>query len=157
MITLWLRNALIVFFLSMTPLAELRLGIPYGMGVLKMATLETFFWGVLGNIIPVIILLKLLPLATEWIFRHSNFLKTRLKKYFERLHVQHSTKFNRLGALFLAAFVAVPLPGTGAWTGALLAYLFNIPFWLAFGSISLGVVGAGVIVAFLSESVRWLL
>lgn len=152
----WISNGLIVFFLSMLPVTELRGSIPYGIGILHMTTLSAFVWGVLGNIIPVFFLLKFLDPVVKWLFRRSSFLKKHFEKYFEGLHKKHSKKFDELGAIFLAAFVAIPLPGTGAWTGALLAYLFNIPFWLAFGSISLGVLGAGIIMTFFSESILWL-
>lgn len=153
MLTKWLSDGLVVFFLSMLPVTELRGSIPYGIGVLKMDTIPAFFWGVIGNIMPVLFLLKWLDPVIKWIFQHIPWLEKHLKTYFEKLHKKHTAKFNKLGAIFLAVFVAIPLPGTGAWTGALLAYLFNIPFRLAFGSISLGVFGAGIIVAFFSETV----
>lgn len=152
----WLSNGLVVFFLSMLPITELRGSIPYGIGVLKMDALSSFFWGVFGNIIPVIFLLKWLEPVVKWIFQNIKWLEKHLKAYFEKLHHKHSVKFNELGAVFLAIFVAIPFPGTGAWTGALLAYLFNIPFWLAFGAISLGVLGAGVLVTFFTESIKFL-
>lgn len=146
-----------IFIISALPIVELRGGIPYGIGVLKESVYFSFFWAVLGNIFPVFFILKLLDPVVNWIFKYIPSLGKHIKQYFEKLHTKHSTKFNELGALFLAIFVAIPLPGTGAWTGALLAYLFNIPFWLAFGSISFGVIGAGVLVAFFSETVAWML
>lgn len=136
----------------MLPVIELRGGLPYGLVVFHMNIVEAFIWSVLGNIMPVFFLLKLLDPVVKWIFKHSPYLEKHVKQYFEKLHHKHSAKFNDLGALFLATFVAIPIPGTGAWTGALLAYLFNIPFKLAFGAITLGVVGAGIIVALASES-----
>lgn len=153
MLVKWLSDGLIVFFLSMLPITELRGSIPYGIGILKMTTLTVFIWAVAGNIFPVFFIIKFLDPAVKFLFKLSLFLEKHIKKYFEKLHTKHSAKFNELGAIFLALFVAVPLPGTGAWTGALLAYLLNIPFWLAFGSISLGVLGAGVIVTFFSETI----
>lgn len=153
MILLSLQYGLTVFFLSMLPITELRGSIPYGIGILKMHWFAVFVWSVLGNIVPVFFLLKLFDPFVKCFFKNFYFLEKHGRAYFEKLHNKHSLKFNKLGAVFLAFFVAVPLPGTGAWTGALLAYLFNIPFWLAIGSISLGVLGAGIIVTFFSESV----
>lgn len=141
----------------MLPVGELRFGIPYGMGILDMNALSAFTWGVLGNILPVFFLLKYLDPVFKWLFHHSPFLEHHFKKYFAKLHHKHSLKFNELGAIFLAIFVAIPLPSTGAWTGALIAYILDIPFWLAFGSISLGVLGAGVLVTFFSQSIIWIL
>ncbi|MBI4994900.1 small multi-drug export protein [Candidatus Peregrinibacteria bacterium] len=146
-----------VFIISLLPVIELRGGIPYGIGILGKGAFFSFVWAVLGNIFPVFFILKFLDPVINWIFKHIPFLEKHIKQYFEKLHVKHSGNFNKWGAFFLALFVAVPLPGTGAWTGALLAYLFNIPFWLAFGSISLGVIGAGFLVAFFSEAVAWML
>lgn len=149
----WISDGLVVFFLSMLPVTELRGSLPYALGILKMPLIPAFLWSVAGNIAPVAFLLFFLNPIFQFFFKHFSFLEKHTKKYFEKLHHKHTAKFNELGAIFLAIFVAIPLPGTGAWTGALLAYLFSIPFWLAFGSISLGVLGAGIIVAFFSESV----
>lgn len=146
-----------IFIISLLPIVELRGGIPYGIGILGKNVFFTFIWAILGNIFPVFFILKILDPVINWIFKHIPFLEKHIKAYFEKLHAKHSENFNRLGAIFLALFVAVPLPGTGAWTGAVLAYLFNIPFWLAFGSISLGVIGAGILVAFFSETIAWMI
>lgn len=143
----WLADGLTVFFLSMLPVLELRAGIPYGIFKLQMNIWTALGWSIFGNIVAIVFVLKLLDPVAKWLFAHSAFLKHHGEKYFQKLHTKHSEKFNELGAVFLAIFVAVPIPGTGAWTGALIAYLLNIPFWLALGSISLGVVGAGIIVA----------
>lgn len=146
-----IKQDLTVFLIATLPIIELRGAIPYGIGILKMPFIETFIWAFLGNIFPVFFILKLLNPAILLLFRHSIFLKKHTELYFEKLHKKHSQKFNELGTIFLAIFVAIPIPGTGAWTGALLAYLFNMPFWLAFFSIALGVAGAGIIVTFFSE------
>ncbi len=58
----------------------------------------------------------------------------------------------KYGQLALVAFVAVPLPLTGAWTASLVAFLFGIPFKKSFASISLGVITAGLIVTFITKT-----
>lgn len=152
-----IKNAVIIFLLSTTPINELRGSIPYGIFALKMNPWLALVSGILGNMTPVYFILKFLDPVMQWIFGHSSVVTRYAKRHFEKLRERHTDKFNRLGAIFLALFVAVPLPGTGAWTGALLAYLFNIPLWLAFASIGLGVIGAGILVTFFSESIRFLL
>lgn len=152
-----IKDILLVFFLSMTPINELRGSIPYGIFGLNMNPWLALLAGILGNMAPVFFFLKFLDPVIQWVFRHFPFLTNSIKRYFEKLHHKHTDKFNKLGAVFLSLFVAVPLPGTGAWTGALLAYIFRIPFWLAFGSIFLGVIGAGILITFFSESIKFLL
>ena len=60
---------------------------------------------------------------------------------------QHSARFKKWGALFLPLFISVPLPGSGGFTGALIAYLFGVKKSAAFILISLGIAGSGVIVS----------
>jgi len=143
-----IKHGLIIFFASMVPAGEARLAIPWGIAVFKMQALPAFAWGVLGNITIGAILLKYLEPIANWIFVHSPFITKHFKKYLEKMHKKHNEGFNRRGALLLTTFVALPIPGTGAWSGAVLAYLFNIPFPLAFSAISFGVTIAAIIVTF---------
>lgn len=83
-------------------------------------------------------------------FKHSPFLHKYAEKYFQKLHKKHSMRFDAIGGLALAIFVAIPLPLTGAWSGAVLAYLFNIRTKIALPMIGLGILGAGIIVMFIS-------
>lgn len=153
----WFTDGLTVFFLSMLPVAELKAGLLYGVFKLRMDLIVAFLWSVTGNMVPIFFILKFLDPVVKWLFQHSAFLKHHLEQYFQKLHAKHSSKFNDAGAIFLAIFVAIPSPGAGAWTGAALAYLLNIPFWLAFGAIFLGVLADGIIVASLSGAIDFLL
>jgi len=141
-----LLDTLVTIGLSMLPVFELRWAIPYAIGILKMPVLLAFVASLFGNIVAVVVLLKFLDPLIKYLFAHSPFLRKHLEKYFEKLHVRHKESFNEWGSLFLALFVAIPLPGTGGWTGALLAYLFNIPHRFAIPALITGLVGAGVIV-----------
>ncbi len=133
-----------VFFMAATPIWELRGAIPTGMFAMHLPWPEVFLISLLGNIFPVpFIILFLDPL--------SKFL--RRVKFFDRIltWVLHRTrrqsalveKYEKIG---LMLFVAVPLPGTGAWTGALIAFLLGMSLGRAFLPIALGVLIAGVIV-----------
>jgi len=137
----------------MIPAGESRLAIPWGITIFDMDALPAFAWGVLGNIAIGAFVLRYLAPAMTLVFKHSPFLTKHLKNYFDRLHKKHNEGFNRRGALLLTTLVAIPLPGTGAWAGAALAYLFNIPFSLAFPAISFGVAIAATIVTFSTEIV----
>lgn len=109
----------------MTPIIEARgavvLGIAYGLPpiwVMLIATLTSF-------VIAFIVLLALTFLTT-WVRTLHPIINRFFAWLFEKTHQRHSKKFERWGTLALTLFVAIPLPFSGAWTGALLAYLFGI-------------------------------
>lgn len=139
--------------IAMLPVFELRGAIPYAMLILNETALRAFWCAVLGNLLPVIPLLILFSKAETWLESAKDKPKTFLSNFLALLF-QHAKKrtngMERLEALGLAIFVAVPLPGTGAWTGCILAALFKLRFWHSFLAISAGVLGAGIIVAWLT-------
>ncbi len=126
--------------ISALPVLELRGAIPYGVWVLKMNPVKTLALALLGNLVIIIPLLLFLDAVM------SRFEKLEIgKRLIERAKNRGKIveKFELLG-LFL--FVAIPLPGTGAWTGALVSFIFGIRKHLAVPAISLGVIVAGLIV-----------
>ncbi len=134
-----------VLLLAALPISELRGAIPVAMGVYGFDPISAYLLGVVGNLAPVPILLKLLGPATE-LLRRFWVCDRLLGWLFARTRRRHSAQIERLGALALVLFVAIPLPATGAWTGALIAHVFGIPFKYAFPLIALGVSLAGVVV-----------
>ena len=137
-----LRKCLWVFLISMVPIIELRGAIPVG------AVMELPFWlnyilCVVGNFLPV-------PFILLFIRKILNWMKTvkRLDKialWVEEKAQKHSAKVMKGVALGLFLFVAIPLPGTGAWTGSLVAALFDMRMRYALPAIFLGVCVAGLI------------
>ena len=134
----------IVVLISALPVVELRGALPVAINLFHMAWYKAFCLAVIGNLLPVpILLLSLEPLArvvsrvpigrkvVSWVFERTR----RRGKTIER--------YERIG---LMLFVAIPLPGTGAWTGSIAAFLLGLKFRYAFLSIVLGVLIAGVIV-----------
>lgn len=150
MISEKLTDAIVVFFLSIAPIIENRFAIVYAVNILHMNLAPAFFISLAGTTLAILLILKYLDPVIKITFRHSPFLEKHIQKYFNKMHAKHSERFNEIGAIFLAIFVAIPIPGTGAWSGALLAYLFNIPYKIALGSVFLGTVGAGIIMLFTS-------
>ena len=138
--------ALIVFFASMFPLGELRAGIPLGM-YLGMPIESAFFWGELGNFVVVILILKLLGPVSAWLMKHSAWFNRFLTKLFHLTREKHTRAYKKYGPYLVAALVAIPFPGTGGWTGALLAFLFDMPFWKSILLITFGNLIAGTLVA----------
>jgi len=134
-----------ILFLAALPISELRGAIPVAMGVYGFDPLSSYLLGVVGNLLPVPILLKLLGPATE-LLRRSAVLDRLVGWLFARTRRRYSVQIERFGAMALVLFVAIPLPATGAWTGALIAHVFGIPFKYAFPLIALGVSIAGALV-----------
>ena len=142
----FLPPQLIVLIISTLPLAELRVGIPVGIA-LKLSLEESIFWGIIGSMIPALILLKALGPISDWLIKHSQLFKKFLTRLFEKTRLKHSKKFQEVGALCLLGFVAIPLPGTGAWTGTLVAFLFGLPYWKSIGLILIGVLIDAIIIS----------
>ena len=134
----------------MLPLIELRGSIPIAIGAYHLSPGLALALSVVGNIIPVVILLLLLDRITTWARTLHPRIDKWFNRFFARTYRRHSAQFEHWGSLALMLFVAVPLPMTGAWTGALLAYLFGIKFINALLSIGVGVLIAGVIVTLVS-------
>ena len=150
----------ITFVLAMTPLGELRVAIPYGVFA-NIHPLLVFITAFAGNMVPVIVLLHLLPKIEKYVARTSqekaekntaadSVFLSLYTKWRSHTFQKHSKKFQRIGGLTLITFVAIPLPLTGAWSGALAAVLFGIPFKNAIMYIGTGVFIAGIIVTLVS-------
>ncbi|MBR2900704.1 MAG: small multi-drug export protein [Clostridia bacterium] len=145
---------LILFAISMLPIVELRGAIPYAVAN-DLNLLLSFPLSVIGNLLPIPFLLlyggKVLRYFAKfdkigWPFR--KILELGEKKVTKKITSMEKSLF-----LGLLAFVAIPLPGTGAWTGALVAITLNLDFKKSFWPIALGVVIAGFIMAFVSVGV----
>jgi uncharacterized membrane protein len=138
-----------VFLLSMTPVGECRISIPYGI-YNGLSPLESFIISFLGNTLMGIIIYNII----NWIGKYILSKKT-LKGYYDSF-VRNKLKRLRiysLGIVFsLAVFVAIPLPGTGAFTGAILARFLGLSLKEAIISITSGVLIASTIVTLLTLS-----
>lgn len=137
----------------MLPISELRGSIPLAMGAYHWSIGQAFIVSVLGNLIPVILILLFLDPVAKFLGQHFNLAKRFFEWLFARTRRKHSEKIEKWGEFALVIFVGIPLPMTGAWTGALLAFLFGIKFKRAIPLIFLGILMAGVIVTLLSVGV----
>lgn len=126
---------------TLIPWLELRGSIPYGILVLEMDPLTVFLICVLVNIALVFPTLVILNFVFPYIenIKIVNSLLQRARKKSEKY-------IDKYGFIGLALFVAIPLPGTGAYSGSIAAYIFNIKKRKAFPAISLGVTIAGILV-----------
>ena len=144
---------LATFIISMLPVSELRGAIPLAIGVYNLNPVETYFIAVIGNIIPVIFILKYIDSVSKYLMSRSKFFNKFFTYLFEHTRKKHNGKFEKWGALALITFVAIPLPITGGWSGAIAAFVFGVPFKKALPLISFGIMIAGVIVMGLSLGV----
>jgi len=150
-----LPEPMAVVLLAMVPIFELRGALPFAREILAMSVPASFTWSVIGNAIPVPIILWLLPPFTEWAERHWKWLHRILDRLHRYTEQRHTARFERLRDLALITFVAIPLPITGAWSGSLAAVVFQVPKRRAIPLILLGIVIAGVIVTLLVEGLGW--
>ena len=141
---------LATFIISMLPISELRGAIPVAIGIYNLNPIEAYFLAVVGNIIPVVFILKYIDPISKYLMSKSKFFHKFFSYLFEHTRKKHTRKFEKWGALALITFVAIPLPVTGGWSGALAAFVFGVPFKKALLLIFLGVMIAGVIVTGLS-------
>lgn len=145
----WLATLL----LAMLPVFELRGAIPVGSRVLGLPLAEAVAISVIGNMLPIIPILLLLGPISSWLSRWPLF-----DRFFQWLFARTRSKSDlvrRYELVGLMLFVAVPLPMTGAWTGAVAAFLFGIGFWPALGAIFLGVLIAGAVITALVLMGLW--
>ena len=135
---------LIIFFISMLPVLELRGGL-IAAKLLGVEFVPAFIICYIGNIIPV-------PFILLFIRKIFQFLRDKrgFAKIIEKLEIRSmrkSEKVKRWRDWGLLAFVAIPLPGTGGWTGALIAALMDIRIKKSFPIIAIGVLIAGIIMS----------
>ena len=141
-----------VFLIAMVPMVELRVAVPYAVSM-DIPYAQALIISVLGNMFPVPFIYFFARRVLEWgankkyIGRFCRFCLVRGEKAGQRL-----VKATGRGGLFVALmlFVGIPIPGTGAWTGALGASFLKMGFKSTVLSVSLGVILAGIIMAVVS-------
>lgn len=134
---------LALFLVSMVPLIELRGSIILG-AAMGMHPLPVFLISLVGNLLPI-------PLVILFGEKILNWLKTlkpfsKLAHWYEAKLLKKSQKVNRGYLIGLCLFVGIPLPGTGAWSGSVIAALLNMKMRQALPAIALGVLLAGILV-----------
>ena len=139
---------IITFFVSIVPIIELRGAIPIatGMGLSPWVAIPV---AIVGNLLPIPFIIVFIKRIFAWMRKISPKLNKVVDKM-EQKAEKNKAKVLRYAFWGLVLFVAIPLPGTGAWTGALVAAMLDMPLKKAFPSVVLGVLGAGIIVAFVS-------
>ncbi|MEF9921276.1 MAG: small multi-drug export protein [Anaerovoracaceae bacterium] len=141
-------NMIMTFLVSMVPVLELRGAIPVGVANgldVKVALIVA----ILGNLVPVPFIIIFIRKIFLWMRTRSERLNGIVVKL-ENKAAEKSEIVNKYEWWGLVILVAIPLPGTGAWTGALVAAMLNMRLKRAFPAIAIGVVIAGIIVSYLT-------
>lgn len=131
------------FLISMIPIIELRGGLPYGIA-LGLDFSPALIAATLGNMVPVPFIIVYIRRIFRWLRRKSAWCEKVVSSLEQKAHLKGRTvqKYSLIG---LCVLVAIPLPGTGAWTGALVAAILDIRLKRAFPAIFLGVCIAAAI------------
>lgn len=165
----WLPREIYVFVISVLPIIELRGSIPVG-AALEIPFYINYPLSVIGNLLPVPFILLFIPKILAFLGRFKpfaklvNWLHEKARRGSKKVIGEENAltsntediptlKMTRAIFLALMIFVAIPLPGTGAWTGALVASLFNIEKRWSFLAITLGVLISGAVMCLASYGV----
>ena len=156
----WLTNTMageftLTALVSMIPVVELRGGIPFGV-TLGLPVWAAFIAAVIGNLIPVPFIIVYIRRIFQWMRERIPRLNRLVDALERKAHLKgrRVSKYKYLG---LAIFVAIPLPGTGAWTGSLAAAFLDMPLRKALPSVIAGVVTAGLAISVLTYGVASLI
>ena len=143
---------LILFIISMVPILELRGGLlAAGPAFLNIPMWRAIPVGIIGNLLPIPFILLLITKFFDWM-KGTKRLKPVVEKL-EKKAMSQSANIEKYEFWGLVAFVGIPLPGTGAWTGALIAALLGIRFRKAFPAIVIGVCLAACIMTIISYGI----
>lgn len=137
------------FVLSMVPIIELRGAIPLGYA-LGLPLWLNYALCAVGNFLPVPFILLFIRRVLGWMKTVHRFKFDKIALWVEAKAQKHSAKVMKGIASGLFLFVAIPLPGTGAWTGALIAALFDMRMKYALPAILLGILTAGVLMSLIT-------
>jgi uncharacterized membrane protein len=136
--------------LAAVPITELRVSIPIALGVYKMSVFQAIWWSLIGSGIAAYLLLAILGPITGWLMKISPFLKRVIEAIFNRTRSKAMANYVKYGQWALILFVAVPLPGSGFWTGALIAFLFGLNKFYAWLLILAGLALSAALVVLIS-------
>lgn len=148
--TTYAGKILVTFLISMVPVIELRGALPIGVGM-GLAPMTALIVSIIGNMVPVPFIIIFIRRILDWMHRFEKF--DRIATKLEAKAAKGGEKLVKYELFGLFLLVAVPLPGTGAWTGSLVAALFDLRLKNAVPVIFAGVVAAGIVVFLITYGV----
>ena len=152
LIALKFGKELIVFFISILPILELRGGL-LAASFLGVKPLNAYIVSIIGNILPVPFILLFITKILEWMMNSKIKWMNKLAKWLHKKADKNKDKIEKYGYLGLLLFVGIPLPGTGAWTGCLVASILNLNRRKAFYATLCGIIMASIIMMIISYGI----
>lgn len=144
-----LGKEIIVFIISLMPILELRGGL-LAASLLGLDPLPSYIISMIGNILPIPFILWFMNAILKWM-RNSKFKKINsVAKWLDKKVKKHKGQIEKFGFWGLVLFVGIPLPGTGAWTGCLIASVLEMDKKKSLLAALIGVVMASIIMMILS-------
>lgn len=147
--SVWFSNfppELATFLIAMVPISELRAAIPIGIKIYHLSIWSAWFWSVLGNLVPMILILLILQPIAEYLTRYFRIFHKFFEWLFEHTRKRGAKKFEKWGEFAVFILTAMPVPLLGGWTGPLAAFVFNIKLRKSIPLVVLGCMTAGAIV-----------
>ena len=138
---------ILVFIVSILPISELRGGL-IAASILGLNPLSSYIISMIGNIIPIPIVLLFFDKVLDFFERKKLF--SKFNSYLHRKVEKNKSSIEKYGYFGLVIFVGIPLPGTGAWTGCLIASVLDMNKKKSFVAILLGIIMASIIMLILS-------
>ena len=148
-------NLMMTMLISMVPVLELRGAIPAGVAA-GLSVKEALVVSIIGNLLPVPIIILFVRKVFDWRRKKSERLNLLVCRFEEKAKKQ-SVMIDKYEWFGLVLLVAVPLPGTGAWTGALVAAMLNMRLKRALPAVFIGVVIAGIVVSYITYGASMLI
>ena len=148
-------NLMMTMLISMVPVLELRGAIPAGVAA-GLSVKEALVVSIIGNLLPVPIIILFVRKVFDWMRKKRERLDFLVCRFEEKAKKQ-SVMIDKYEWFGLVLLVAVPLPGTGAWTGALVAAMLNMRLKRALPAVFIGVVIAGIVVSYITYGASMLI
>ena len=138
---------LVVFIISLMPILELRGGL-IAAALLDLNPITSYIISIIGNILPVPFILWFINSILEWMRNSKHF--SKIAKWLDKKVKKNKDKIEKYGFWGLVLFVGIPLPGTGAWTGCLVAAVLEMDKKKSFLAAAIGILMASIIMMILS-------
>ena len=138
---------IIVFVISLLPILELRGGL-IAAALLGLDPLPSYIISIIGNLLPIPFILLLINKILDGMRNSKHF--NKIAKWLDKKVEKHKGQIEKYGYLGLVLFVGIPLPGTGAWTGSLIASVLEMDRKKTFLAVVIGVIMASIIMMLLS-------
>lgn len=138
---------LMVFIISLMPILELRGGL-IAAALLNLNPVESYIIAIIGNVIPVPFILWFITRIIDWMRKGKRL--SKVAKWLDKKIDKHKGQIEKYGFWGLVFFVGIPLPGTGAWTGCLIAAVLEMDRKKSFIAAMIGILMASIIMMILS-------